>query len=127
MMNENVTEGMLIELLQIRPRTEYDIGFNAAIISLLKKLQGVIIISEDSEKPISEDPIDKRFKLFNDWIKARNLEVLSHSQKGTLYSQICSNEKIAAVRFLKEATGALLQDCVVNVNLILRTFKEQGF
>jgi hypothetical protein len=97
-----VNKEFLVKALHTYPRNDGEIGFNSAIIMILKRLADV----DDTNDLLLDDELKLKTAINNDTLfyslnKAVISDIIMYAKTGS---------KLNAVKSLKEATGLLLKD-----------------
>ena len=102
----HLTKEFLINSLHNLPKTEAEVGFNAAIIMILKK-----IVESVENDAILKSALTNTYdtRLFDAFVKnghgISEYSKLSESTKKELKDAVDTSSKLHAVKILKDATG----------------------
>ena len=98
-----VIKEFLIASMHTYPSTEREIGFNTALIMILKKLTDD---TSNTQQVLSDLDMLRSIPLKTPY----NLSMVDHAEATQILTQIRSKQKLAAVKFLKEITGIGLKE-----------------
>jgi len=113
---ENINVNELIDMLIVQPKNEFEVGFNSALIKILKKQVEPTETEEDIRLRFSFDNLNKRGV-----INFNNYDTLTRNQKDEVYKSIVTGNRLMSVKQLKEFYGLGLKE----VKDIVDLFVEQ--
>ncbi len=109
----------LIFMLHIEPKNDFEIGFNSALIKLLKL--EINPIETRNEKKLKR-AFSMQYKV--GLISEDKYEVLTEAQKNEIFESIKNDAKLTAVKQLKEFAGMGLKESKDVIDLFNTLMKQ---